>query len=138
MALDEKTFKRIEGLSEEGNRLVLKDRLDEAIEKYKEALDLIPSQTDECETSSWLQASIGDTLFLKNDYEAAIDSLLDAANCWEQVDNAFIYLRLGQSYYEVHNMEKSRENLLKAYMLEDKEIFDGEEDKYFDLIKPFI
>jgi tetratricopeptide (TPR) repeat protein len=138
MELDDKTFRKIEILSEEGNRLVSKNRLNDALAKYREALELIPSEVDDCETSSWLQASIGDTLFMSENYNDAVENLLDALNCFEQVDNAFIYLRVGQCYFEMGNLERSKENLLKAYMLEGETIFEDEDEKYFDVIKSII
>ena len=37
---------------------------------------------------------------------------------------------MGQCYYELGNYGSAKGYLLKAYMVEGKEIFEGEDDKY--------
>ena len=34
--------------------------------------------------------------------------------------------------------EKAKENLLRAYMLDGKDVFDGEDSKYFKLIEGLV
>lgn len=44
-------------------------------------------------------------------------------------------LRLGQSAFELGKKERATENLLRAYMLEGKEIFEEDDKKYFEFLK---
>jgi len=47
-------------------------------------------------------------------------------------------LRLGESLYELGEVNKSKEYLLRAYILEGYSIFYSEDDKYFQVIKDEI
>ena len=46
-------------------------------------------------------------------------------------------LRLGQCAYELGKQEAA-EYLMRAYMLAGEEIFEDEDEKYFNLIRPLI
>ncbi len=54
---------------------------------------------------------------------------------WYSVGNPFILLRLGQTYFELGNMKKAADELVRAYMGVGTEIFEGEDPKYFDLVR---
>ena len=41
---------------------------------------------------------------------------------------------MGQCYYELGNYGSAKGYLLKAYMVEGKEIFEGEDDKYIKFV----
>lgn len=81
--------------------------------------------------------SIGDIYFLQGKYEEAFDNFEDARNnlSGEGINNPFILLRLGQSAFELEKKELATENLLRAYMLEGKEIFEEDDKKYFEFLK---
>ncbi|MNE84689.1 hypothetical protein D3C80_1816200 [compost metagenome] len=49
--------------------------------------------------------------------------------------NPFIMLRVGQLYFEEDNLEQAKEYLLRAYMLDGAEIFEGSKEKYFEFLK---
>jgi hypothetical protein len=49
--------------------------------------------------------------------------------------NGFVHLRLGEDLFELKQKEKALDHLLRAYMLEGKEIFDGEDEKYFEFLR---
>lgn len=52
-----------------------------------------------------------------------------------KTNNPFILLRVGESAYELDKKELAIENLLSAFMLEGKEIFNEDDKKYFELLK---
>lgn len=138
MELEQRVYEKILSLCELGDSLVDKSNYDEAISKYLEALALVPVPKDIWEASTWIYTAIGDTCFIKGDYQKAKDFMYDAVNCPDGFSNPFILLRLGQSLQESGDNEKAKEYLLRAYMLEGHKIFEDEDDKYFNLIIDII
>ncbi|ALL07351.1 hypothetical protein AQ505_18780 [Pedobacter sp. PACM 27299] len=124
-------------LSEIGNEYIDEDDFDSAIGAWEEALALIPEPQNEYIQSVWLNASIGDAYFLQDDFKKALRFFeIAKSNTKEDVNgNPFIMLRLGECYLEQGDKEKTKDYLLKAYLLEPDGIFYGEEDKYFDFLK---
>lgn len=81
---------------------------------------------------------MGDTYFINDDYDMAKNNFYNAINCPDGFSNPLILLRLGESLLECGELEKAKEYLLKAYMLEGYKIFNEEDDKYFELIRDII
>lgn len=102
-----------------------------AIEKYKEALEILPHSKNQWEAATWLNTALGDSYFMVDSYEEAKNYFFDALNCPNGTENPFILLRLGQSLWELDEKRKALEYLIKAYKLGGKRIFDGEDEKYF-------
>jgi hypothetical protein len=50
----------------------------------------------------------------------------------------FVYLRIGESLFEMGDLITATEYLLRAFMLEGYEIFEEEPKKYLNLIKHLI
>ncbi|GFZ34459.1 hypothetical protein CSC2_49850 [Clostridium zeae] len=138
MELEQRVYEKILSLCELGDSLVDKSNYDEAVSKYLEVLELVPVPKNIWEASTWIYTAIGDTCFLKGDYQKAKDFLYDAVNCPDGLSNPFILLRLGQSLQELGYNEKPKEYLLRSYMLEGHKIFQDEDDKYFNLIIDII
>lgn len=138
MELDDKVHDQIVQLCEEGDTLVEEGQFDKAIESYIEALDLVPSPKNNWEASTWIYTALGDAYFINDDYEMAKSNFYNALNCPDGITNPLILLRLGESLFECGELDKAKEYLLKAYMLEGYKIFVEEDDKYFKLIKDII
>lgn len=68
----------------------------------------------------------------------AKSELYNALNCPSGISNPFILLRLGESLFECGEMDKAKEYLLRAYMIEGYKIFFNEDDKYFELIVDMV
>jgi tetratricopeptide (TPR) repeat protein len=105
----------------------------EAITLWEQALNLIPNPKQEYEAANWLYSSIRDGYFMLNNFEESAAYFTKAK--FGGYDNPFIMLRLGQSFYATNKLEEALEYLLRAYMLEGKEIFKGEDKKYFAHLK---
>ncbi|MGF6927411.1 tetratricopeptide (TPR) repeat protein [Chitinophaga sp. W2I13] len=129
---------KVEALSEAGNELADADDFDGAIARFTEALQLLPEPARNWEASTWLYASIGDMYYFKGNYEAAANSFYDALNGPDAQANGFVNLRLGESLYELNQHDQSLEYLLRAYMLEGKEIFAEEDPRYFIFLKTHV
>ncbi|MEO3943987.1 tetratricopeptide repeat protein [Gorillibacterium sp. CAU 1737] len=138
MELDDQAYKRIVQLCKEGDTFVEMGQLAAAIESYTAALDLVPLPKNDWETSTWIYSALGDAYFYMKDYENAKNQFYHALNCPDGVSNPFLLLRLGESLYECGDLEKAKEYLLRAYLLEGYKIFFNEEDQYFKLILDLI
>lgn len=129
---------RLDQLAQEGNRYYdNENNKDKALEVWKKALGLIPKPKNIYSQTVWFLSSIGDIYFNDKNYEQAFKCFDDAKNniSVEGNNNPFILLRLGESAYELDKKDIAIDNLLKAYMLEGKEIFEEDEKKYFEFLK---
>lgn len=133
--LDDELYDQIESLSEDGNVFVDQDDYIAALKKFEEALALVPEPKTKWEAAFWLYASIGDMYLFLEDYKASADAFYNALNCPDGQESAFVHLRLGEALFEIDEKEEALDNLLRAYMLEGKELFKDEEEKYYDFLK---
>ena len=138
MELNEKLYNQIVKLSEEGDCLVDEENLDAAIEKYQTALELLPEPIHIWEASTWLYTALGDTCYLKEQYEQALGYLYETLKCPGGLENPFVFLRIGECFYEMKNIKKAQEFLLQAYMYAGETIFEDEPQKFYDEIEKFI
>ncbi|MCX2485937.1 tetratricopeptide repeat protein [Pedobacter sp. MR2016-24] len=133
--LSEELNKKIEQLVAEGNVLVDEDDYVSALDKFEDALDLIPNPKSSWDEALWIYASIGDMQVFTEDYESAAENFFNALNCPDAQQNSFLHLRLGQALFELDDKEKALDHLLKAYEIDGEEIFDDEDHKYYDYLK---
>jgi tetratricopeptide (TPR) repeat protein len=138
MEMDDVLYGKIEHLCEQADAQLDNEKIDEAISLYQKAIDIVPDPKRDWEASTWLYATIGDLYFLKEDYHKAVSCFYDAYNCPGGIENPFICLRLGEALLETSQIDKAKEFLLRAYMLEGEEIFTDEDKKYFQLIKDVV
>jgi len=133
--LSEELNKKIEQLVAEGNVLVDEDDYVSALDKFEDALDLIPNPKSSWEEALWIYASIGDMQVFTEDYESAAENFFNALNCPDAQENSFLHLRLGQALFELDDKEKALDHLIKAYEIDGEEIFDDEDHKYYEYLK---
>jgi tetratricopeptide (TPR) repeat protein len=81
---------------------------------------------------------MGDVYFNMHDYENAVYCYNQALQCPDGTVNGYVWLGPGQSCTEIDATEKAINALMSAYMLEGEEIFEGDNQKYFQLIKDNI
>lgn len=135
MELDDSVHNQVTILSEEGDAFVENGNYDDAIKKYKSALNLLPAPKNQWEAGTWLYVAIGDAFFFAENYKATYDYFMDALNCPDATDNPFIHLRVGQALYHLENEAGAVDALLKAYMLDGEEVFEAEDDMYLEFLK---
>jgi len=126
MELPQPIYDEITTLSDEGNSLSDDGSFDRAISKWTAALDLVPEPKSNWEASTWLYASIGDARYQQASFDLARSAFLDAMNCPGAETNAFIQYRLGQCEWKLGNEKNAIDRLLRAYMLDGENIFEGE------------
>jgi len=136
--LDDAIGKQIDDLCEAGNDLVDGDRFDEAIESFRTAAELIPEPKENWEASMWVYTAIGETQFFKEEYSEAVESLQFATICPDGLGNPLVHLRLGQSHFELSNLDKAADEFTRAYMGAGEEIFEDEDPKYLAFLKTRI
>ena len=135
--ISEQLQSELDKLAEEGNKYFDNNEYDKALEIWKKALKLIPEPKKNYSETVWFLTSIGDIYFMQGKNEEAFNSFEDAKNnlSGEGINNPFILLRLGQCAFELGIKDLATENLLRAYMIEGKEIFEEDDKKYFDFLK---
>lgn len=138
MELDDDIYEKILKFSEKGDQYLEKLNFSKAILNYTKALELVPLPKQDWDASTWLYTAIGDAYFIDERYEEAITQYYNALNCPEGIDNPYINLKLGEGLFEISDMEKAKEYLLRAYMLDGYQIFNEEDDKYIQLILDII
>lgn len=82
--------------------------------------------------------AIGNANFKSRNYEHARAALTDAMHCPGAIGNSFIHLRLGQSQFELGNMQRADDELARAYVGAGKEFFSEEDPKYFAHLKTVL
>lgn len=137
---------KLDEFAERGNQLEEEERYEEAIQAWEEGLKLIPEPQQFYGETVWFLAAIGDVYFKKGMYP-------QAHKCFDQArgnlsgsgyGNPFVMLRLGECCLELGDEKNATEYLLRAYMMEGKEIFEpyenGEDDgqKYFDFLRTHV
>lgn len=124
---------RIEKLSEEGSAL-LDDNWEAALAMWNDALALVPEPRTSYEEAAWLYTSIGDAYHSGEQWSKAVASLQEALKCPEGTASGYLWLRLGESQYELGQLDDAANSLLSAYMLEGDELYADEDPQYRQLL----
>lgn len=138
MQMDDAVHERITALTNEGNAFADDNRFAEAIARFRSALALVPDPKEDWEAATWIYASIGDVLFLGRQYDEAFTEFQHALRCPDGIGNPFLHLRVGQIHFERNDLPSAAQELTLAYMGAGREIFQGEEPKYFNLLKQVL
>lgn len=136
--IDGISYSRILKLSQQGDNYAKQKDFDKAIDSYYSALVLIPEPLEAYSATTWLLTAIGESYLLWGDYENARDVLQQVMHCPDALENPFIHLILGITQFELGNFSRARDELARVYMGGGKEIFAGEEIKYYEYLKLFI
>ncbi|WP_294469439.1 hypothetical protein [uncultured Ruminococcus sp.] len=131
--------KSIDEYAEEGNKLFDEGEYSQAIRKWQEGLELLDKPLNAQSEAVWFQTSVADALFMLGEYDKAYPYLCEARSniTGEGYTDPFVMLRLGQCSYEL-GKEDAAEYLMRAYMLAGEEIFECDDEKYFELIRHLI
>lgn len=138
MELNDEIYEQIVKLCEDADQLLEENQFEESIQKYADALDLVPNPKRNWEASTFIYTSMGDAYFIWERYEQAKDCFNHALNCPDGIANPLILLRLGQCLFQCGKETMAKEYLLRAYMLEGEELFSDEDETYLKLIENLI
>lgn len=131
--------KSIDEYAEEGNKLFDEGEYSQAIRKWQEGLEALDKPLNAQSEAVWFQTSIADAWFMLGEYDKAYPYLCEARSniTGEGYTDPFVMLRLGQCSYEL-GKEDAAEYLMRAYMLAGEEIFECDDEKYFEFIRHLI
>jgi len=137
--LPDDVYERIETLSEAGNDLIDDDDPAGAESVWRQAIAMLPEPKADWEAYTWLNASIGEACYFQGHYADAAQVLFDALNGPQALDNPFIHYTLGKALWQLgDDPDRAIDALLRAYMLDGTEIFDGDEDEGADMLRLLI
>ena len=138
MELTDELYNEIVSELEQGDLYAEAGKYNKAIEKYESALNLVPLQKENWEISLHIYTAMADSYFNLGNFQQANNNYEQALKCPDGLRNGYVWLGLGETYYELNNIDKAKDALMSAYMLEGKEIFEDEDNKYFSLIQDYI
>jgi tetratricopeptide (TPR) repeat protein len=138
LEIDDLSYSKILELSKQGDNYAQRHEFTKAIDSYYDALDLVPDPLEAYSATTWLLTAIGESYLLSNDYENAREVLQQAMHCPDAIGNPFIHLILGQAQFELGNFDRAKDELARAYMGGGKEIFAGDDPKYYEYLKALM
>lgn len=124
----------IQRLSALGDEHAGAQRYAQALEQYWAAWDLLPEPKIDWEAATWILAAAGDANFLGGDYEAGRDNLANAMRCPGAIGNPFLHLRLGQCHFELGDLDRAADELMRAYLGAGAKIFEEQDPKYIGFL----
>ncbi|MEO1235337.1 MAG: hypothetical protein AAFX76_00970 [Planctomycetota bacterium] len=133
--LDTEVHQQIVELCREGDELLEGQALDMALDKYKQALALIPEPKYEYSAAMWIYTAIGDAYFYMTQYDEADEHFHKAVFSTEGLGNPYIHLRLGQCRYEMNDFDRAADELMRAYIGDAEEVFREQDPKYLAFLK---
>jgi tetratricopeptide (TPR) repeat protein len=134
-ALDDTTHAEIRRLCALGDTHAEAQDFAEALKSYWTAWDLLPDPKQQWNAATWILAAIGDTNFLLEDYEAGRDNLSVAMHCPDAIGNPFLHLRLGQCQFELGELDRAADELMRAYMGAGADLFEDQDPRYIAFLR---
>lgn len=125
---------QLDALAQKGDAAFDRGAYRNAIKTYRKGLDLLPEPQNQWEATLWFTAAIADAYWFLENYQDALMYLEESLQVEGGHANPFIRLRLGQVLFELGQEEKAREELLRGFKLGGQELFEDEDEKYWNLI----
>ncbi|MFV0425251.1 MAG: tetratricopeptide repeat protein [Bacilli bacterium] len=119
--------KQIVDFINQGDLLFKEEKYVEAIEKYKQAQNLINEETFELYYAD-VEISIADSYFKLKDCENAKQYFMNSLKDPDVENSSFVMLRLGQCIGALGDIEKAKFYFLKAYQIDGENAFYGHEE----------
>jgi tetratricopeptide (TPR) repeat protein len=135
MELDDGVHEEIQRLCAQGDALAGTGEYSGALKQYWAAWDLLPEPKTQWEAATWVLAAVGDSNFLSGDFVAGRDNLANAMHCPDAIGNPFLHLRLGQCQFELGDLDRAADELMRAYMGAGAEVFDDADPKYLEFLR---
>lgn len=125
----------IDKLCQQGDQFAQVDQHDDALDRYEAAWELLPEPKQQWPAATWILMAAGDVYFEKRDYVAAIQALQESLDCPDGSTNPFVQLRLGQSHFELGDLNSAANALEAVWRDCGDEIFADEDPKYLSFLK---
>jgi tetratricopeptide (TPR) repeat protein len=115
-----------------GERLVDAERYAEALAAFSAAWNALPDPKEEQAEAISILAAIGDCCFFLGRWEDCGNAIQHSFRCGADLSNPFLRLRLGQSLFELGDLNESANWLVPVYLMEGRAPFAGEDPKYLE------
>ncbi len=125
----------IDKLCQKGDQLAQIDQADDALDQFDAAWELLPNPKNQWPAATWILMAAGDVYFEKREFAAAIEMLRDALVLPDGEVNPFIWLRLGQSLFEIGDFDAAADALETAFRKNGEGLFADEDPKYLNFVK---
>ena len=109
-----------------------------AYHQFIAALNELPEPRSQWNATGWLLLALGENSIRAGNFPAAKAPLADAMWCPGCLGNPWAHLRLGQVRYELNEKDRAADELARAYMGGGREIFEGQDPKYFALVEEVL
>jgi tetratricopeptide (TPR) repeat protein len=124
----------IQAKIDRGDEFLNADDFARAAELYREAVALIPGPKHLHEVSLPVFTALGEAYFYAGNYHEALAAFQAALKAPGGVENPLLHLRFGQAYFESGDLNRAANSLTRAYALDGRTVFDGEDDKYLSFL----
>lgn len=128
--LDEAIQNEIMRLCSAGFNSAKEQQYTTALETYRTAWELLPEPKLEWNVAVWIQGALGDAYFLMGQYGTAREHLELALRCVDADHIAFLHMRYGQTLFELGELDRAAEAMLKGYTIVGQNVFNGHDPKY--------
>ena len=128
----------IDKLCQKGDQFAQIDQLDDALDQFEAAWELLPNPRNQWPAATWILMAAGDVHFERRDFVAACETLEQALEMPDGESNPFIWLRLGQSLFEVGDLNAAADALEAAFRMNGDELFADEDPKYLQFLKTHL
>lgn len=129
---------RIDELLKQSDESTEAGDLDLALALCREAVALLPEPFNDQPQATEVITAIGDLYYMKGELAKAEQAFSDVLLCPGAAGSQYIRLRRGQIAFDLGDTKKAKVELACAFMNGGKEIFDGEDPKYYDFIVPVM
>lgn len=136
--LPDDVYEGVKQLCATGDAAAKKENYHEAVSWYRRALELLPPPVTRWDAATWIYAALGDAYFMSGDLSVALEAFDMAMESPQSLGNPFLHLRRGQVLFDLKRTEEAANELTRAYMLEDEEIFDDEDPKYLKFLRTVL
>jgi hypothetical protein len=118
-----------------GDALAEEGSYEEAVAEYNRAWGLIPGPKNHWNAATWILAAIADACFLSGYQTSAREALEYAMTCPQAVGNPFLHLRYGQVLFDQGELDRSADELVRAYMGGGSDVFAAEDPRYISFLR---
>ncbi|WP_156338582.1 tetratricopeptide repeat protein [Chondromyces crocatus] len=133
--IEQALHRKVSELCERGDAHVEAGELDRAVERYEEALSLLPRPLHQWHAATWILTALGETLYFQKQHQEAVSALLEALRCPRGLGNPLVHLRLGQAALGLGDDSLAREHLARAYLAAAEEVFQGEDPRHLEIAR---
>lgn len=131
-------FAAVQAKAMDGEREMLAGNHRAAHQNLLAAFALLPEPRQRWNAAGWILATLGENSVRAGDFRAAEAPLQDSVLCPGGPGNPWVHLRLGQVRYELGQSERAADELARAYMGGGREVFSGQDPKYFALVERLL